>query len=933
MLNTYAPRLKPACLFILLLVISCNLSAQKINTITAVEYPVGNIRPIYGLALDQKNNILIAQSIAQDILKLSTSNLLIIAGQPYEPGYSGDNGLATNANLSYPGTVAVDKQNNVYNYGTIIRKIDQEGIITTYLGQNGYGFSGDGGPVSKAQISYASGMAFDSKGNIYIADAGNARIRKVDVNGIITTIAGDGQSVYNGENIPALQAQFSISGLNCDKYDQIYFADPNNHRIRKIDSNGIVTTVAGNGVSSTSCISLTNDTTTALQTTVGSPTDVRVDDSSNVFFKTNGCSILYVDTKGKLHVAYSDTNLGAIDYKNGFIYFSSNGEDVCYFEQPSIYKYDIKTHKILNVYYQYFASGQASASQNLSAGMFLMYSPKGVYFYNNNILISNSYQIRKIDNTGVIQVIAGDGNAGYNGYGDGGNALNARFGNPIGLVRDNSGNIFIADYSDGRIRKIDKNNIISTFAMVTSPYDLETDGKGNLFVSSDLGGNIYKINSSGQSRVYAKGFADPEGIALDKHGNLFVADYTSQRVKKIDSTGKVVLFAGNGTGGFSGDGGLATEATLNYPSGVGVDDSGNVFISDEQNNRIRKVDINGIITTVAGGGLGESYRCDGDYLVYGSYSGDDDTSTKANLNYPEDITLNAKGNVIFVDSYNSMIREIEFNENKKPLSFTYGITTYVNRQMELNYDCNLLCKITPQGNYLNAVNDIITSNVWLEKTVIADSSKKPYVSRHYQVYPMQNSNYSANSVLTLYFTQTEFNSYNNKATGYLKLPVSPNDQTGIHNLRVYAYQSKSKDSSGLPRSYTSAAITINPADGNIIWNADNGYWEVSFNVNSFGGFFIGTDSSSLTAEKEASIQAADKPINIYPNPATDRIYVSLPETLLYKPVQLFNSDGRLITEQTAASENIIFNVGELSAGIYLIRFADGEVKKVIVSKK
>ncbi len=927
-------RFKPSCLFILLLVISCSLSAQKINTITAVEYPVGNIRPIYGLAVDQKNNILIAQSIAQDILKLSVNNLTIIAGQPYEPGYSGDNALATNANLNYPATVAVDKQNNVYTYGQIIRKIGQDGKITTYLGENGYGFSGDGGPVSKAKISYATAMAFDSKGNIYIADAGNARIRKIDVNGIITTVAGDGLSTYNGENIPALQAQFTISGLTCDKYDQIYFTDPNNSRVRKIDSNGIVTTVAGNGFGSNSCTLVTNDTSSALKTAVGSPGDVRVDENNNVFFETNGCSVLYVDKTGKIHSAFGESDLGAIDYKSGFIYFSSTDEDICLFQLPSIYKYDIKTHKISDVYFQYFTSAQLSASRNLFAGTYQPYSPKGVYFYNNNILISNSYQVRKIDNAGVIQVIAGDGIQGYNGYGDGGNALNARFGDPQGLARDNNGNIFIADHSDGRIRKIDKNNIISTFAMISTPYDLETDADGNLFVSSDYSGIIYKLNSKGQSRVYAKGLGDPEGIAFDKHGNLFVADYGSNTVKKIDSSGHVKLFAGiYGNGGFSGDGGLATEATLNYPSGVGVDDNGNVFIADEQNNRIRKVDSAGIITTVAGGGLGEYYRCDGDHLTYGSYSGDDDIATKANLNYPEDITLNAKGNVIFVDSYNSMIREIEFNENKKPLTFSYGITTYVNRQMELNYDDNLLCKITPQGNYLNAVNDVLTSNVWLEKTVITDSTKKPFASRHYQVYPWQDSGYSGNSILTLYFTQTEFNGYNNKATGYLKLPASANDQNGIHNLRVYAYNSKSKDSSGLPRSYASALITINPADGNIVWNADNGYWEVSFNTNLFGGFFVGTESSSLTAKKETAIQTEDQSINIYPNPATDNIYVSLPATLLYKPVQLISINGKMISEQIAKAQTINFNIKDVASGIYLIRFADGEVKKVIISKK
>jgi sugar lactone lactonase YvrE len=337
-------------------------------------------------------------------------------------GHSGDGGTATNASLEYPFGVAADASGNLFiadTYNSVIRKVNINGIITTVAGNGTAAFAGDGGPATNASLAYPYGVAVDASGNLFIADTGNNRIRKVDTNGIITTVAGNGNEGYSGDGGAATSASLDYpSGVAADASGNLFIADTYNSRIRKVDAYGIITTVAGGGV----------------------------------------CPMA----------------LGAGCY---------SAED-----------------------------------------------------------------------------------------GDGGAATNALLSSPQDVAMDASGNLFIADSGNNRIRKVDTNGIITTVA-----------GNGESCYYGDGGP---ATNAS---------LNDPSGVAMDASSNLFIADSGSSRggggnrIRKVDTNGIITTVAGNGTATFAGDGGAATNASLDYPSGVAVNASGNLFIADSNNERIREV--------------------------------------------------------------------------------------------------------------------------------------------------------------------------------------------------------------------------------------------------------------------------------------------------------------------------------------------------------
>jgi PKD repeat protein len=228
----------------------------------------------------------------------------------------------------------------------------------------------------------------------------------------------------------------------------------------------------------------------------------------------------------------------------------------------------------------------------------------------------NNYRVRKVSG-GIITTVAGTGTQGFSG--DGGQATSAQLGEAEGLALDAQGNLYIADYSNNRIRKV-SGGIITTVA-----------GAGTLGYSGDGG----QATSAQLNR--------PVGVAVDTQGNLYIADSNNNRVRKV-SGGIISTVAGIGTAGYSGDGGQATSAQLQYPDGVAVDAQGNLYIADSANNRIRKVS-GGIISTIAGTGTQ-------------GFSGDGGPATSATLNYPEDVTLDSQGNIYIADSSNNRIRKV-----------------------------------------------------------------------------------------------------------------------------------------------------------------------------------------------------------------------------------------------------------------------------------
>jgi sugar lactone lactonase YvrE len=355
-------------------------------------------------------------------LIFATSTLILILDSPLFPvraaprpyistvgggggpaGYCGDGGLATSACLNFPIGAAVNGNNNLFIVDTFnnrVRQFKSPGPITTVAGKGTADFCGDHGPATNACLNVPEAVAVDAEGNLFIADTFNNRIRKVSVNGTITTVGGSGIAGFCGDSGEATSACLNFPhGVTADDKGNIFIADTFNHRVRRI-AKGIITTVAGNGTP-------------------------------------------------------------------GFC-------------------------------------------------------------------------------------------------GDNGAAISACLQFPVAVAVGSDGNLFITDLGNQRIRKI-YGGTITTVA-----------GNGAMGFCGDGGPSTSACLSS------------PAGIAIDTSGNLFIADTGNQRIRQVNSFGTITTVAGNGTAGFCGDGGAATDACLNGPTGIDVDKN-DLFIVDQQNNRIRRV--------------------------------------------------------------------------------------------------------------------------------------------------------------------------------------------------------------------------------------------------------------------------------------------------------------------------------------------------------
>ncbi|HVZ80208.1 MAG TPA: hypothetical protein VHE12_05315 [bacterium] len=516
-----------------------------------------------GVVLDAGGNLYFADNNNGRIRKVDTTGVIttVAGGGSNVPG---DGGPATLAQLS-PTSLAIDGAGNLYfGDGTRVRRVDTSGILTTVAGNGTYGFSGDGGPATLAQVNSPSGITWDSLGNLYMADTQNFRIRKVDLAGNITTVAGNGNYQPLGDGGPATLAYLNQpSGLVFDGGDNLYIGDRGNNRIRKVDTTGMITTVAGGGAS------IPGDGGAATLAQLQQPSNLILDGAGNLLFSSWN-RIRKVDTTGNITTV------------------AGNGTT--------------------------FYVGDSRPATTVQLG------PNGVAMDNSgNVYFSDGIndRIRKVDPSGIITTVAGGGTSGR---GDGGPATMSQLGNPAGIALDGAGNLFIADYADGRVRKVDVTGTITTVAG---------------------GGVSYAWNGVPATLVVMGG---PTGVAVDNSGNLYISDKNYSRIWKVDPSGILTTAVGYGGPGYSGDGGPATMAQLYYPLGVAVDGVGNLFIADSFNGRIRKVDTTGIITTWAGGGT--------------NYLGNGVPATSAQLS-PRGVVLDGWGNLYYTDFSNSLIRRVD----------------------------------------------------------------------------------------------------------------------------------------------------------------------------------------------------------------------------------------------------------------------------------
>jgi len=258
-----------------------------------------------GMAVDRMGNIYFANEGCNTVCKIDLlGNTSIVAGG----GIASDGNPASNAMLNLPNAITFDKLGNLYivdRSSLIIRKVDAiTGIISTYAGNGTIGFAGDGGHATAAEFG-ASGICFDNKGNLYISDGENNRIRKIDSVGIITTIGGTGIAGFSGDGGPASSAKlWDPFDVKLDKYGNIYFPDMYNHRIRKIDTNGIITTIAGTG------IGLYNGNDILATSANIAAYKIGIDKFGNIYMSDSNARIRQIDKKGYIHTMVGTGVLG-----------------------------------------------------------------------------------------------------------------------------------------------------------------------------------------------------------------------------------------------------------------------------------------------------------------------------------------------------------------------------------------------------------------------------------------------------------------------------------------------------------------------------------------------------------------------------------------------------------------------------------------------
>ena len=561
---------------------------------------------------------------AQDRYRIET-----FAGQPAPQGVAG-----TASYLVSPQGLAIDASNNLYICevnGHVVRKVDlSTGTITLFAGNGVAGDSGDGGPALDANFVIARYVAVDSSGNVYISDNGANRIRRIDaVTHTITTYAGTGTAGYNGDDIAATSANLNAPrGIQFDSADNLYIADVSNQRIRRVDAvTRLITTVAGTGTPG-----FNGDNILATAAQLQNPIGVAFDSSG----------AMYIADRSNLRVRRVDAATRIITTYAGNGTSGFNGENI---------------------------PATSAAFSNIRS--IALDSSDNLYIVDSG----SNVRVRKVDKaTQYINTVAGNGVVGFTG--DGGLAVLASLDSPEGIAVDKLSNLYVSDFNVQRVRRVSSGvidtmvgswgpeNVPAASGFLAGPALLAISPTGNLFVTDQLNSRIRQVNAGNQNIHTVAGTGvngysgdgaaatkatlnTPTGVVVDKSGNYYIADSFNHCVRKV-SGGVITTIAGTGIPGYNGDGIAASAAQLNYPYGLALDGTGNLYIADQFNQRIRMVpgaSPSASIQTVAGTGLP-------------GYNGDNIPATGAQLNYPLDVSFDSTGDLIIVDTNNNRIRVV-----------------------------------------------------------------------------------------------------------------------------------------------------------------------------------------------------------------------------------------------------------------------------------
>lgn len=643
-----------------------------------------------GIALDSSGDLFMADycdNVIREVVA-STGTIETVAGDG-SAGYLGDGSAATAAQLSQPIGVFVDAAGNIFiadSGNNAVREVacgtgasgctppagEVAGDIYTVAGNGTAGYSGDGAAATSAALNGPWAVSADPAGNLFVADTYNNRVRQVvcataaaactpptgETAGYIYTVAGNGTAGYSGNGGPATSARLDEpTGVFVDAMENLFIADYANSVIREVSA-GTINTIAGNGVPGFS-----GDGGPPLSAQLNFPTAILEDSAGN---------LLIGDSQNNRVREVSGGNIATLA-GNGFPSYSGDGgpATAAQLSFPFAYGVGMATDSAgdffvadagANVVREVLASsgdiqtiagtgGAGFAGDNGSATSAVLNSPSGVAIDpSGNVYIADTLNnvIREVfAATGTISTIAGDGAAGYTG--DGGAATSASLQQPFGVRVDVAGNLFIADTGNNVIREV----ICATGASTCTPPAGETAG------------DIYTVAGNGTAGFSGDGgpapsaeLQQPTSVSLDQAGDIFIADSANNVIREV-SGGMIETIAGNGAPGYSGDNGPAPSAMLDGPYDVSVDDAGNLFISDFNNTVIREV----VCATAAGGCVPPTGEMAGDiYTIAGDgnpgFSGDGGPAASAELNFPSGMATDSSGDLLVADTYANRVRTL-----------------------------------------------------------------------------------------------------------------------------------------------------------------------------------------------------------------------------------------------------------------------------------
>jgi sugar lactone lactonase YvrE len=614
----------------------------------------------HSLTLDSEGNYYTADLSNNTIRRIDASTGVItrVAGSG-RTGHGGDGGPALEAEFDVHCGMAVDEDGNLFvssEWQNTIRKVDAEsGIIQHFAGHDGRhypserenskpyvgkgledwggltwgGYHGDGGPAREASFFHPEHLAFDSKGDLYVCDNSNHRIRKIEMaTGMITTVLGNGIPASNGDGGPATEASTLMPDAIClDAHDNLFVGEKYGYRVRKVDAvTGIVITLVGNGVPGWGEEDLHGSETTCNSVEAG----------------------ICADPDGTVH------------------WCDCSGR---------VRRYDGATGMVTTVL------GGTSIHDGEPAQNAFLCAPTGINVgADGNIYFADFFnqRIRAIDTAGIIRTVAGNGARAYGG--DGGPGPEAYLSNPHGVSVDSRGRIVIADTRHGYVRRVDEDGIITTIAGTGFQWDKGDGGPASsacmlavntvahgpdddIYLADGTIGRIRRIDSgtniittvAGIGEIGYSGDGGPatqarigavNAICFDRQGNMYLADSSNHAVRMVTTDGIITTIAGTGEPGFSADGTIAVKAQLNNPNGIAVGTDGIVYVCDTNNNRVRRIAPDGTLETIAG--------CD----IQGD-SGDDGPATQACLNNPYSICLYGDDILLITDYFNNRIRAIK----------------------------------------------------------------------------------------------------------------------------------------------------------------------------------------------------------------------------------------------------------------------------------